>query len=239
MWNNYKKRFRQRRLQEFDKFLHEALPLLQQVRILDIGGTRHFWMELAQELSRPIRVDVLNIVPETNDDSQFPSWLEFAEIDATSDLWAQLSPTDYDVLFSNSVIEHVGGWTEMRAFASNFAKFGGPFFVQTPNFFFPLDPHSMIPGFQFLPDNLKVPLVRAKKCGHYSRATSEDEAWRIVEGTRMLSTRSLMALFPEAEIRRERLLGLTKSLVAKSSACREDDLRPPIFRDLGSNMSLQ
>jgi len=71
------------------------------------------------------------------------------------------------------------------------------FFVQTPNYWFPVEPHYKLPFVQFLPRSLR-------------RAVTGNDPDLI----RLLSARELRRLFPEARLWRERVCGLTKSLVA-------------------------
>ncbi len=80
------------------------------------------------------------------------------------------------------------------------------YFVQTPNRRFPIEPHYQFPFFQFLPGQVQRWLN-----DHFTLGWRDRGIW---EDTRLLSERELRRLFPDAEIHHERLLGLTKSLMA-------------------------
>jgi hypothetical protein len=78
--------------------------------------------------------------------------------------------------------------------------------VQTPNRYFPIEPHYQLPFFQFLPRSARMALNRRFSLGWQGKGHWEEIT--------LLSAGDLKRLFPDAEIRRERVLGLTKSLIA-------------------------
>ncbi len=57
---------------------------------------------------------------------------------------------EFDIAFSNSVIEHVPPELQ-AAFAAEVSRVADRYFVQTPNRYFPIEPHYQLPLFQFLP----------------------------------------------------------------------------------------
>jgi 2-polyprenyl-3-methyl-5-hydroxy-6-metoxy-1,4-benzoquinol methylase len=111
----------------------------------------------------------------------------------------------FAVAFSNSVIEHVPRDAQ-EAFAREIRRVAERYYVQTPNRFFPIEPHYQLPLFQFLPGRMQRFLNR-----HFTLGWRERGHW---EDVNLLSRRSLQRLFPDAEIHRERVFGLTKSLMA-------------------------
>jgi len=67
----------------------------------------------------------------------------------------------FDWVFSNAVIEHVGGIEEQRKFASEISRVARcGYFVTTPNKFFPIEPHTLLPLYQFLPERWQRKVVR-------------------------------------------------------------------------------
>src|SRR5918994_1669246 len=113
---------------------------------------------------------------------------------------------EFDVAYSNSVIEHVVEPADRRALASELARVGGRYFVQTPNRWFPVEPHALLPFVHWLPRRLGRRLWRL--------GVSDDP----FEETLLLDARELQELFPDATIVRERMGPLTKSLVAAGPA---------------------
>ena len=59
----------------------------------------------------------------------------------------------FDLGFSNAVIEHVAGGREgQRQFLAELCRVAHRVFVTTPNRWFPVDPHSLLPFVHWLPD---------------------------------------------------------------------------------------
>jgi SAM-dependent methyltransferase len=112
---------------------------------------------------------------------------------------------EFDVAFSNSVIEHMPPHAQ-RAFASEVRRVADRYFVQTPNRWFPIEPHYQLPFFQFLPRRVRQALNARFTLGWQARGQWEEIT--------LLSAGDLRRLFPDATIHRERMFGLTKSLMA-------------------------
>jgi hypothetical protein len=137
-----------------------------------------------------------------------------------------LADLPFQIAHSNSVIEHVGDWERMVAFAEEIARVAPMYYVQTPNYWFPVEPHSMTPFFHWLPRTVRVWLVLHFRLGQWRRAETKDEALRTVESARLLDRRAFQTLFKTAHIATERFFGLPKSLIAlkKSPDCRTSGL---------------
>jgi len=82
---------------------------------------------------------------------------------------------EFDVAFSNAVVEHVGGRTDQERFVRELCRVARRVFVTTPNRLFPLDPHTLLPVVHWLPDGCRP---------------------RRLDGVRPLYARELRSLFP-------------------------------------------
>jgi hypothetical protein len=117
-----------------------------------------------------------------------------------------------DWVFSNAVIEHVGDWARQKQFANEIRRVAAKgYFVATPNKYFPIEPHTLLPFYQFLPPKLQRRLVRLSP--GYMREPLE---------INLLSGRDLRCLFPEARILRMGLPVFPNSLVAVFSTEKQD-----------------
>ena len=108
---------------------------------------------------------------------------------------------EFDIAYSNSLIEHVPP-EERPAVAAEIRRVADRYFVQTPNRWFPVEPHVLLPLFQFLPERARRRLWRFGVAGG---------AYERID---LLDRRELERLFPDAVVLRERVGPLTKSLLA-------------------------
>ncbi len=120
---------------------------------------------------------------------------------------------EFDLVFSNSLIEHLGGHGPRRRFADLVAKLAPRYVVQTPYRYFPVEPHWMFPGFQFLPVGARSYLAPRWPLGH-TRGWDGREATNEVMATDLLSLFEMRDYFPDAVIVFERIGGLPKSMIA-------------------------
>ena len=120
----------------------------------------------------------------------------------------------FDVTFSNSVVEHIPGLENRRAYAREAARVGLGYYVQTPFRWFPVEPHLMTPLIHFLPRTWQRLLLRNFTVwGVLERPTPAGCA-DFLRDIDLLTTPELRALFPDCEIWKERFLGFLKSITA-------------------------
>jgi hypothetical protein len=186
--------------------LIDAAP--KPLRILDVGGTDSFWKMMELDERDDLRFTVLNIFPAEQPDERF-RWI----VGDARDL-SQFGDGEFDLVFSNSVIEHVGGFADQQRMADEIRRVGQRYFVQTPNRYFPIEPHFLFPGFQFLPERTKVFLLKRFKLGWYPKAQTEEEAVGYAREIQLLNRREFTQLFPDARMIDERVAGLVKSFMA-------------------------
>jgi hypothetical protein len=87
-------------------------------------------------------------------------------------------------------------------------------FIQTPYFWFPIEPHCRTPFFHWMPESWRLRLVMSRRLGFWPRAKDVDSAMKQVQSAVLLDRRMYQSLFPDSDVRPERFLALTKSLVA-------------------------
>lgn len=180
-------------------------------RILDLGGTAAFWDTWAERVDwARIRITCVNLPGHAKPPVDVPVTM----IDGDARALPDIATGAFDLCFSNSVIEHVGRWPEMTAMASEVRRIAPSYLVQTPNFWFPVEPHARTPFLHWLPEPVAARLVMARRRGYWERRATMDAAMRAVQSARLIGPAQMAALFPDATIRRERFLGFTKSLLA-------------------------
>ncbi|MEY3869493.1 MAG: hypothetical protein RLZZ338_3384 [Cyanobacteriota bacterium] len=205
-------RLRTKRIVPLINIMEQVYEEYGSVKIIDIGGTQTYWGIISSDVldKYNVHITIANLpeMPIPKDQGRYSFII--ADGCALSDL----RDGSFHIAHSNSVIEHVGDWVRMVAFAKEVKRVASKYFVQTPNYWFPIEPHCMTPFFHWLPKPIRIWLVLHFQLGHLPKAETIDEAVRLVEGSRLLSKSMLRELFKEAEIVTERLLGLPKSFIA-------------------------
>jgi hypothetical protein len=185
-------------------------PDLSTLSVVDLGGTVESWRRAPV---RPARVTVVNLFEPGESDE---SWLRPVTGDACAAreaLRAAGADTAYDLVFSNSLLEHVGGHAQRVALAAEVHALAPRHWVQTPYRYFPVEPHWLFPMLQFLPLAARARVAAAWPLAH-SRPPDAATAMSEVQWTELVGVAEMRAYFPGSEIHRERVAGLTKSLVA-------------------------
>lgn len=112
------------------------------------------------------------------------------------------------------MIERVGNWRCKVSLTSEVARVAPHQFHQTPNFWFPWEPHFGLPIFHWLPDPVKLSIARRHDLSWWPRADGVMEGMRLVEHASLLNRHMMTCLFPNSKLIEERFLGMTKSFVA-------------------------
>ncbi len=125
------------------------------------------------------------------------------QADATRGL--PFADDEFDLAYSSSVVEHVAP-ADRPAFAAELRRVARGWFVQTPAYSFPIEPHALLPAAHWLPPRVRRAYWRLGVAGEW-------------EDIRLLRRGELEALFGPA--RAERVGPLVKSWVC---------VRPPAPR---------
>ncbi len=199
--NSLSARARGRRWAELER----RFPEVEEMSVLDLGGTAAYWNSAPV---RPGALTLLNLFP------QEPPW-EGARtvVGSACEHSPELAGETFDLVVCNSVIGSVGGHEMRRRLADVIATSGRHHWVQTPNRYFPVDPLFLFPFFPALPYRARLAVSRHWPVGQRQAATAE-AAHEHVLTIEYLTASELAHYFPGSEIWRERLGGLTKSLVA-------------------------
>jgi hypothetical protein len=116
----------------------------------------------------------------------------------------------FDILFSNAVVEHAGSTEQQRFFIEEAVRVSRRFFITTPNRWFPVEMHTALPLLHYLP----APLHRRalSVLGH--------EYWATEDHLNLLDARSLRGLFGSRKVTIEavRLGGVVSNLIAYGGA---------------------
>jgi 2-polyprenyl-3-methyl-5-hydroxy-6-metoxy-1,4-benzoquinol methylase len=200
-------KFRAKRLQEFEKLFFAQFSDLKKIEILDVGGAAYFWQHSAL-LSHPgVRITLLNFNLEKTDS---PALLS-VQGDATN--MQEFEDGSFDLVFSNSVIEHLYTLKQQQKMASEILRVGKRYFIQTPNAYFPIESHYALPFAQYYPKGFLLFLLTKTKLSRFKKWSSAEASQYIAE-IRLLNAQEMKSLFPGASLLKEKVLGLTKSITA-------------------------
>jgi len=196
------------RMKRTRKFLEIMKPGPQEV-VLDVGGYHEMWRQSGYEgplvclnLETPERYKIFG---------QLPGNCRYVQGDARS---LELPDQSFDIVFSNSVIEHVGTWEDQHAFARETARVGKRYWIQTPNKHFPIEPHMNFPYFQFLPRALQERLALVWPLSYPRRDGYRGEEMKsVVRSIRLLTIKEMRELYPTGVLWQERFGPLVKSIV--------------------------
>lgn len=203
--NSWASRLRRKRT----KHLLDMIPSDKKTRILDVGGTEQFWTNLwGNAIPNNVEITIVNITPQASSNPQ---------IHAVSGDARDLSlfqSGEFDICFSNSVLEHVGTLLDQNRAAAEMRRVAKRYFVQTPYRYFPIEPHFHVPAWAQLPVVVRTALHRRFHLGWMRAQPDYLLAKSDVEQIRLLNIREFRALFPNAKIIAERIGPLLKSLIA-------------------------
>ena len=196
------------RVARWERF-RRCFPGIENMSVLDLGGTAEMW------LRAPVRAKHVHLINLEEHPAELPDWITAEVADVTDEaVAAELGANGgYDLVFSNSTIEHVGGHSQRRKFVSAVESLAPLHWIQTPYRYFPVEPHFVAPGFQFLPLAARARLVRRWPLVH-SRPDSPESAMDAVINIELLTRTEMRYLFPGSVLLSERVLGVPKSLIA-------------------------
>ena len=160
-----------------------------ETRVVDVGvGDTGFGTEPGVASSHnffealypwPERITAVSDVPLPNFAQEFP----MVECVTASGTELPFEDGAFDVAFSNAVVEHVGARAEQRRFVAELCRVAPRVFLSTPNRWFPVETHTLLPLLHWLP----------RPAANRAFAALGRDNWEHVE---LLSRRKLIELFP-------------------------------------------
>lgn len=185
-------------------------PDLSRLRVCDLGGSRHFWEAMPKDLV-PSDLTLLNVADDGQSRSHTGGFDDL-KIVLYDGQHIPYPDGHFDVVICNSVIEHVplGQREQLCREIRRVAKY---YFVQTPAYAFPIEPHFVFPALHWMPRALGRRFVPLGIWALMNRPTREKmDAY--FDEVHLLTHRDVAALLPGATIASERALGFVKSYTA-------------------------
>lgn len=218
IYRRFSTKARAKRLADFVRLLQPRAG----ERILDIGGYQAGWT--ACDFAA-CSVDLVNIdgIDDAGRVTVLPNGLRLRAMKGDGcDL--EFEDGSYDIVFSNSVIEHVGDSGAQAAFAKEALRVGKRLWIQTPAMICPIEPHFLGLGIHWFPRRLRPLAARLLSIrgllGGHSRAHLQE----LVDTTRLIPRSRLKMMFPGCRIVTERILGfIPKSYIVISDARPSDN----------------
>ena len=181
--------FRRRRMTMF----LEIMKVEPGTRVLDLGGAPAIW----EHVSPPLEITLLNLPGSVSSGEfkmlQAPGLKHhtFHVIEGDACNVEQFADRSFDLVFSNSVIEHVGPSAKQAEFAREVVRLGQSYWVQTPSKWFPIEAHSGLPFYWFYPEWMRAGIIRRWRKGL--------PAWwaDYISTTRVLSRRRMARIVPQ------------------------------------------
>lgn len=201
---SFSNRMRSKRFARFEALLN---TLSRPVRILDVGGTNAFWEQRGYADQEDVQITLVNIAAEEPQHANITP-----RVGNATDM-GEYGSGSFDVAFSNSVIEHLFTFEKQRAMAAEMQRVAPAYWVQTPNFWFPIEPHFLTPAWHWLPVSVRAALIRRCRFGWRGPCPDKADAHLAVEEVRLLTQHELTKLFPNGRILAERFSGLVKSWI--------------------------
>ncbi len=185
-------KMRQKRFSIFKEFINNKMGGDDTFILLDIGGSNYYWEHFKKFLDKRIKLFLINIERD--------AMVGYPGIVGDARNLAFLKSSSVDLILSNSLIEHLGGYEEQKQFAKEIQRVGRFYFLQTPAFLFPLEPHFLFPFFHWLPKSVRLFLATRFSLGWYQKAADINEAKKMVEEIRIMKKKELRKIFPNANI---------------------------------------
>ncbi len=207
--DSFVNRLRKKRFSLLECRIKELAAQKDVYNILDIGGDISYWKHVGWNCAN-CHIHLLNLYENYIEDKDASNYHTIVG----NALELPFQKGKFDLVFSNSVIEHVGSYENQKKFAEEVTRVCNRYIIQTPSLWFPLEPHSLIPLFQFIPHKLRALLIMRFNINYFPKKSTYKEALVVSRSTLMFTKKRFRQLFPDAEIQVEKLFGIPKSYTA-------------------------
>ncbi|WP_280155153.1 methyltransferase domain-containing protein [Piscinibacter sp. XHJ-5] len=172
--------------------------------VLDVGGSVDIWDLVDHRLD----VTLLNVDEAHALGFRAPGGTTRRYAIAIGDACdlGRFADRSFDIVFSNSVIEHLGDDSRVLRFADEVRRVGKGYWVQTPAWLFPIESHTGLPFYWLYPPAVRSAIARRLDLRYAKNPWSCP-----IAQTRSFRLKRLRALFPDASVYTERVGGMTKS----------------------------
>jgi hypothetical protein len=174
--------------------------------VLDVGGFYKNWSYLEDTP----QLTLINLGPRPE---LLPVEVKYVRGDARKLPFADKS---FDVVYSNSVIEHVGCRSDQEEMAKEMIRVGKGYYCQTPNYWFFVEPHFLAPIIHWLPIRIRGLFGKCFSLWGLVTKNSLQKSNELAKSIRLLKRYEMLRLFPDAQLINEFFLGFIKSFVAVS-----------------------
>lgn len=193
----------------FERFMAFARPDAHS-RVLDLGVTPDVSLRESNHFEQvypyPEQLTAASIEPVEPLRARFPG----IRLEQISPGRLPFADGEFDACFCSAVIEHVGDRASQTAFLAEIARVSGRFCVTTPNRWFPVDFHTILPLLHWLPQAQHQAVLRA----------IGKEFWASTANLNLLSAHELRRMAPpgvQVQLSSVRLFGMTSNLVFTGS----------------------
>jgi len=201
--DNLSLKFRRKRFKIFQNYLGKVA--LTSPKILDVGGTEGYWNQINLILGTNFQPIINNISKYEINRGYFSGFVDDGKC------LSSVKDNSFDLAYSNSVIEHLAGIEDQYEMVCNIKRVAKYYFIQTPAFIFPLEPHFLLPFFHWFPKKVRIWFILNFNLGWYQKCRSIIEAEKLVDSIRILKKKELKLLFKDAHIITERIFFIPKS----------------------------
>ena len=194
--------FRTKRMNNFINVFQPG----KDTKIIDVGGTAYNW----KIIDINSKITLLNIITP-DDERDLPNNYTLVEGDGTN---MKYSDAEFDISFSNSVIEHLGTFERQKLFAQEACRVGEKIWVQTPARSFFFEPHWLGLFIHYFPIRVQRKLVRYFTIRGLLIRPNQEYIDKFLAELRLLTYKEMQQLFPDCDVVVERFLGMAKAYIA-------------------------